>query len=410
MEISQVTKDIYQLSATIRDILFEGIWEIPNGVTINSFIVKGEKTALIDGVCGWDGVPEHFMVLMEEMNIHVRDIDYVVINHMEPDHSGWIEQLRDVHPEFTIVCTKASEQLLEAFYGYTENIKVVKDGDTIDLGNGKELTFVTTPNVHWPDSMVTYEKESATLFSCDVFGAFGAIDGKAYDDQLTEEEVIFLEKEGQRYYSNVVGTYTSFAKKGIAKLDGMDIQIVAPGHGIVWRENPYKIIKDYLNYIRWQVEPREDEVTIIYGSMYGMTEKAVQYIVEKLEAYPVSVNVCKVPEDNWGKILGAIWSSANVIVAMPTYENKMFPPMLAALQEIGKKKVLNRRVFRLGSYGWAGGAQREFDHIMKEMKLGWTFIEGLDFKGVPREATFKSIDEALEQMFESNQLSQIIES
>lgn len=399
MRISEVTKDIYELSVTIKDMLFEGIWETPKGVTLNSFIVKGEKTALIDGVCGWDGVPETFFGLMAQMKIKVRDIDYLIINHMEPDHSGWLEQLRAIKPDFTIVCTKASKDLLEAFYGYIDNIMVVKDGDSIDLGGGKELTFVTTPNVHWPDSMVTFEKESKTLFSCDIFGGFGAIEEKVYDDQLSKEEFIWLEAEAQRYYSNIVGTFTSFAKKGIAKLDGMDIRIVAPGHGIVWRAHPEKIINAYKNYITWQTEPRKDEVTVLFGSMYGMTEKAVDYILKKLENSALTVKVCRVPEDSWGTVLGTIWSSANVILAMPTYEYKMFPPMAAILEELGKKKVMNRHVFRLGSYGWSGGAQKELDKIMEEMKLGWTFIEPVEFKGMPKEEDFKRIDSALDELF-----------
>lgn len=398
LETSQVTKNIYQLSVTIRDMLFEGMWEIPQGVTLNSYIVKGEKTALIDGVCGWDGVPEHFFALMEQMEIHSQDVDYLVINHMEPDHSGWIEQLKAVRPDFTIVCNRASQQLLEAFYGYTENIMVVKDGDVLDLGQGKELTFVTMPNVHWPDSMLTLEKTSGTLFSCDVFGAFGAIDGKRYDDQLSEADIAMFEHEGQRYYSNIVGAYTSFAKKGVKKLENLTINVVAPGHGIVWRQQPYKIIDDYLNYINWQTEPKKDEVTIIFGSMYGMTEKAVTHIINRLNNYPVKVNVCRVPEDSWGTVLGRIWSSANVILAMPTYEYKMFPPMAAVLEEIGKKKVLNRRVFRLGSYGWSGGAQKELDQMMGEMNLGWSFIDPVEFKGQPVLEDFEKIDQSLQAL------------
>ncbi len=398
MEISHVTKDIHQLSVTVRDMLFEGIWEIPKGVTLNSYIVKGEKTALIDGVCGWDGVPESFFGLMEQLNIHVRDVDYLIINHMEPDHSGWIEQLSNIRPDFKIVCTKASEQLLSAFYGRSENIIVVKDGDTLDLGGGKVLRFITMPNVHWPDTMMTLEEETGTLFSCDIFGTFGAIDNVRYDEQLSAEDIAMFEEEGLRYYSNIVGAFTSFARKGFAKMDNIEVKVIAPGHGIVWRENPQKIIDDYADFIRWQEEPRTDRVTVIYGSMYGMTEKAVAYVLEKLEDYPVTVNVHKVPETSWGTILGDVWSAGKVILAMPTYEMKMFPPMAAVLEEIGKKKVLNRKVFRMGSYGWSGGAQKELDHMMEELKVNWTFVEPVEFKGKATEDDFRAIDASIEAL------------
>lgn len=398
LEISQVTKDIHQLSITVEDMLFEGIWEIPNGVTLNSYVVKGDKTALIDGVCGWDGVPESFFGLMEQLGTHVRDVDYLVINHMEPDHSGWIDQLREIKPDFEIICTKASQLLLESFYGYTENIRVVKDGDTIDLGGGKELTFITVPNVHWPDSMMTLEKESGTLLSCDVFGSFGVLEGKKYDDQLSEKDVLMIEEETVRYYANIIGTYTKFAIKGAAKLDQVEINIVAPGHGIVWRENPLKIIKDYKKLMSWQEGPKVDEVTVLYGSMYGMTEKAVQYIIEKLKTYKVNVNICRVPEDSWGTVLAKVWPASNLILAMPTYEHKMFPPMAAALEEVAKKKVLNRKVFRLGSYGWSGGAQKELDKIMEASNLNWDFVEPVEFKGAPRPEDLKRIDEGIAKL------------
>ena len=398
MEISEVTKDIHQLSIELEDMLFEGIWETPEGVTLNSYIVKGEKTALVDGVCGWDGVPESFFGLMEQLKIHVRDIDYLVINHMEPDHSGWIEQLREIRPDFKIVCTKASQLLLEAFYGYTENIMVVKDGDEVDLGNGKVLSFITMPNVHWPDTMVTYEKSTHTLFSCDVFGAFGAIENKRYDDQLTEDELMMLEEQGQRYYSNIIGPFTPFAIKGAKKLEDIELKYIAPGHGIVWRKNPQKIIDDYKRYMTYFESPNEDEVTIIFGSMYGMTEKAVTHIIKELEKYPVKVKVHRVPEDSWGTLLAAVWSSKNLIIAMPTYELKMFPPMAAAIEELAKKKVLNRRVFRLGSYGWSGGAQKEFDQIMEDNQLNWSMLEPLEFKGMASEEDYEVINQRIEAL------------
>ncbi len=398
MQISEVSKHIHQLSVDVKDMLFEGIWDIPEGVTLNSYVVKGEKTALIDGVCGWDGVPESFFGLMEQLNIHVRDVDYLVINHMEPDHSGWIEQLRDLRPDFKIICTRASQILLEAFYGYTENIMVVKDGDEVDLGNGKVLRFITMANVHWPDTMLTYEIASGTLFSCDVFGSFGAIEGKRYDDQLNEDDYKMIDEQSVRYYSNIVAAFTAYAKKGLKKLDNIAINVVAPGHGIVYRQSPERIIDAYRNFIHWQEHPKKDEVTVIYGSMYGMTEKAVDYLVEKLQEYPVKVKVLRVPESSWGAVLGAIWASAYVVLAMPTYELKMFPPMASVLEEIGKKRVLNRKVFRLGSYGWSGGAQKELDQLMASMDLNWQFVTPVEFKGLPREGDFIDIEAGIKDL------------
>lgn len=392
MNVSQVTNGIHQLSVDVHDILFEGLWEIPRGVTVNSYIVQGEKTALIDGVCGWDGVPESFFEMIDNLNIQIEDIDYLVINHMEPDHSGWMEQLRDINPNFTIMCTRAGQQLLEAFFGTEQEVLVVKDGDTLDLGNGRILDFITTPNVHWPDAMMTYDRETKTLLSCDVFGAYGALEGKRYDDELTEEEIEILEEEGVRYYANIVSAFSDFTRRAAKKLTDVEIDIVAPGHGIVWRQDPNKIINDYLRYMNYDKEVDRDEVTVIYGSMYGMTEKATDYVIDKLKEYPVKVHVHRVPETSWGQVLASAWTSKAIVLAMPTYEFKMFPPMAAVLDELGKKKVQNRQAFRLGSYGWSGGAQKHLDAIMEESKMAWHFVEPVEFKGSAKEDDYASID------------------
>lgn len=392
MNVSQVTNGIHQLAVDVYDILFEGLWEVPKGVTVNSYIVKGEKTALIDGVCGWDGVPETFFEMIDSLKIDIEDIDYLIINHMEPDHSGWMEALTEIKPNFKIVCTRAGQQLLDAFYGTEQEVIVVKDGDSIDLGGGRILDFITTPNVHWPDAMMTYDRVSKTLLSCDVFGAYGALEGKRYDDQLKDEEVEILEEEAVRYYANIVSAFSDFTRRAAAKLNGLEIDVVAPGHGIVWRQNPYKIINDYLRYMNYDKEVDRDEVTVIYGSMYGMTEKAATYVIEKLKEFPVKIHAHKVPETSWGQILASAWTSKAIVLAMPTYEYKMFPPMAAVLDELGKKKVQNRQAFRLGSYGWSGGAQKHLDAIMEEQKMAWHFVEPVEFKGSAKEEDYARID------------------
>ena len=398
MHLTQVTKDIYQLSVNIENMLFEGLWEIPNGVTVNSYIVKGEKTALIDGVCGWDGVPEKFFDLLDQLNVRLEDVDYLVINHMEPDHSGWMEQLKAIKPDFKIVCTRAAQNLLEAFYGHTESIIIVKDNDTLDLGDGKELIFKTMPNVHWPDTMVTYEKQSKTLLSCDIFGSFGTYGGRLYDDELTEADMPLVVEETTRYYANIIGAFTKFAEKNMTKLDDLDVHIVAPGHGIVWRNAPDKIIKLYMDLVGHQNSGDPKQITLIYGSMYGMTERAVHMVQDYLSEYDINLHVHRVPETSWGTLLMSAWSSAGIILAMPTYENKMFPPMAAALEEFANKKVLNKHLFRFGSYGWSGGAQKQLDAILEEGQLEWMKVPSVEFKGAPTKDDLEAIKNGLDQL------------
>jgi flavorubredoxin len=186
MQATQVTENTWRLSANVHDILFEGMWPIPHGFSMNSYIVKGEKTAIIDGVCDWDGTPEVLFEQFAQMGVQAEDIDYVIINHMEPDHSGWIKAFQEIRKEFKIVTTAKAKVLLEAFYDNTNEVMVVKSGDTLDLGNGHVLAFAEIPNVHWPETMATFDTKTGTLFPCDAFGSFGAITDSPYDDQLTQ--------------------------------------------------------------------------------------------------------------------------------------------------------------------------------------------------------------------------------
>lgn len=396
MLAQEVTPGIHLLTSSIRDILFEGIWPIPQGVTLNSYIVKGDKVAIIDGFCGWDGVPETLLAQLSELNIRVEDIDYVVINHMEPDHSGWLEAFRAVRPEFTIVTSAKAVPLLEAFFRLgNQKIQVVGDGDTLDLGQGRVLAFAEIPNVHWPETMATFETFSGTLLPCDAFGSFGAIEGIHFDDQLSPSQVKWFEREAVRYYANIVAAFSQPTGKAIEKVQkllGDKVKIVAPAHGIIWRQNPGKIISDYQRYVAYQKGPARAEVTIIWGSMYGNTASAIPTVVQALKDSGLRWREFHIPQDDIGEILAACWTSTGIILAMPTYEYKMFPPMAAILDELGKKKVQNRHVFRLGSFGWSGGAQGELDEIMKRHKTGWHFVAPVEFKGKPTDADLALID------------------
>jgi len=398
MNVTKVTDNIFQLSVNIENILFEGVWDIPNGVSLNSYIVKGEKTAIIDGVCGWDGVPESLFELFDELEIDPKSIEYVVVNHMEPDHSGWIEDLKKIHSDFKIVCSSKAKDLLESFFNHTENVICIKDNDTLDLGNGHVLKFLEIPNVHWPDTIVTFDTLTGTLFSCDAFGSFGSVTDSNYDDQLSEEKIAFYEKEAERYYANIVGYFSMQVTKAIEKCSSLPIKIIAPGHGIVWRKNPNRIIENYANYANYQKGKARKEITLIWGSMYGMTEKAVKHAIKVLEEEDIKVNVHQVPEDSWGTVLASAWVSTGIILAMPTYEYKMFPPMAAMLEELGKKKVFGRKAFRFGSYGWSGGAQRELDEIIAKYRMNWEFIEPVEFKGAVREEDIKLIEERIREL------------
>ncbi len=394
MRTTEVSEGIFRLSANVKDILFEGIWPIPNGVAMNSYIVKGKKCAIIDGVCDWDGVPETLFAQLDEMNVKLTDIDYVIVNHMEPDHSGWLRAFKEVRGKFTIYCSEKAKPLLEAFYGIHDDVHVVKSGDTLDLGAGRVLVFQDIPNVHWPETMATYDTLSKTLFPCDAFGSFGSVsDDAPYDDTLTEEQIQFFEREMERYYANIVAAFSHPTKQAIAKLGGIEIKTIAPGHGIVWRKEPGRVIRDYVRLAEYGNGPAKPEVAVIWASMYGMTELGIAPVVEAIEAEGVPTHVYRVPETEMSFVLDAVWKSSGVVLAMPTYEYKIFPPMFAVIDEMFKKRIVRRKAFRFGSYGWSGGAQKELDETMARLRGKWDFIEPVEFKGRPTDADLDLIRE-----------------
>lgn len=392
MKKIEIADGVYVLSMNVEDILFEGIWEIANGVTLNSYIVKGDKTAIIDGVIGWDGVPETLYKNLEEININPKDIDYVIVNHMEPDHSGWIENFEKINDDFKIFCTDKAAKLVASFYGDGDRIRIVKEGDVLDLGQGKKLSFHPTPNVHWPDTMLTYESQTKTLFSCDMYGAFGRMEKHHFDDELTQEEVEFFEMEAIRYYSNVMTTFTQSIIKAIQKTKEFDINIIAPGHGPIYRKNPQKIIDNYIRYSKYAQGAGKREVTILWGSMYGMTKKAVDFAEKILAREGIKLNSLEMPLESVSEMIATVFKSAAVIIAAPTYEYNLFPPVATAIDELGRKKVTGKTAFRFGSYGWSGGAEKELKEIIERNKMKWDFIEPVEFEGSPRPEDLEKIE------------------
>jgi flavorubredoxin len=382
MKTSIIADGIHRLFADIPEsILFEGIWPIPGGMTMNSYLVRGERAVLVDGVCGWDGVPETLHRQLGELGIGVDDIAFAVLNHLEPDHTGWLAPLRKLNRSFEIVTTAKGAELLEAFYGMEERVRVVKSGDRLPLGGGRELVFEEIPNVHWPETMASYEPATGTLFSGDAFGSFGRVGDSPFDDGLTREELAAYEEEALRYFANVIGYFSVFVQKAIAKLDRLDIRIVAPAHGVVWRREPARVIELYRRFAEYGKGPAEPEITLLWGSMYGNTERAVERALEGARAEGVPVHVHRVPQEHVSFILASAWRSSGLILGMPTYEFKMFPPMAHALDELARKRVFGKKVFRFGSFGWSGGAQKELDGLVSELK--WEPLEPVEFKGLP---------------------------
>jgi anaerobic nitric oxide reductase flavorubredoxin len=379
----EIKPNIYWIGVNDRTTdLFEGLWPITQeGVSYNAYLIDDEKKAIIDLAKALK--TDEFFGQIDQI-IDISDLDYVIVNHMEPDHSGVLTTLRRIAPQVTILGTEKTRAMLESFYGITEGVQVVQDGETLSLGQ-HTLQFVYTPFVHWPETMVTYETSEQILFSCDAFGSYGAFRGAIFDDECIDPD--FYEREALRYYVNIVAVFSRPVLKAIEKLADVPVSVIAPSHGLVWRKNPGRIVALYKKWAEYATGPTEAGVTLVYGSMYGNTEKMMNAVAQGISEEDVPVSIFDVTHTHVSYILPSLWTQRGVIVGAPTYEGSLFPPMVQVLEMAAVKKIQNKQVARFGSYGWSGGAQRRFEQLIEPLK--WELTGSFEFVGSPSEEDLK---------------------
>jgi anaerobic nitric oxide reductase flavorubredoxin len=379
----EIKPNIYWIGVNDRTTdLFEGLWPITQeGVSYNAYLIDDEKKAIIDLAKALK--TDEFFGQIDQI-IDVSNLDYVVVNHMEPDHSGVLTTLRRIAPQVTILGTEKTRAMLESFYGITEGVQVVQDDEALSLGQ-HTLKFVYTPFVHWPETMMTYETDEQILFSCDAFGSYGALRGAIFDDECTDPA--FYEREALRYYVNIVAVFSRPVLKAIDKLADVPVSVVAPSHGLIWRKNPGHIVALYKKWAEYATGPTEVGVTLVYGSMYGNTEKMMNAVAQGISEEGVPVSIFDVTHTHVSYILPSLWTQRGVIVGAPTYEGSLFPPMVQVLEMAAVKKIQNKQVTRFGSYGWSGGAQRRFEQLIEPLK--WELTDSFEFVGSPTEEDLK---------------------
>jgi flavorubredoxin len=284
----------------------------------------------------------------------------------------------------TILGSPKTKEMLESFYGITENVRAVQDGETLSLGKS-ELKFFHTPFVHWPETMMTYDVTRRVLFSCDGFGGYGALSGSIFDDQC--QDIAFYETEALRYYTNVVAKFSKMVLRAIDKLAPLPVDIVAPSHGLIWRKNPSRIVELYKRWAEYAESGAEPGVTLIYGSMYGYTEMMMNAVASGIARAGVPLEIFDAGRTHASYILSSLWTRKGVVIGAPTYEGRLFPPVMQVLEMAALKGAKNKKYARFGSYGWAGGAQRDSEQMLAP--LHWELVEALEFCGRPGEEELK---------------------
>ena len=392
MKDQKIAENIHCIHLDIKSAeLFEGIWPIPHGVSLNSYMVKGQKIAYIDLFKDWGTSVEAANAALASLGMDFSAIDYLVLNHLEPDHTGWLTEFRKINPNAEIIATAKGIDMVKSFYKIDSGLRAVKDGDKLDLGDGKILSFYEAPNVHWPDTMVSYEESSGTLFSCDAFGSYGALGDKVFDDEFDETEHAFFEGECLRYYANIISSFSTFVERAIKKLAALEIKCIAPSHGMVWRKNPQTIIGRYVKLASWAAGPAEKEIAIIWASMYGNTKAGLDAVIRGIEQEGVRYTMHRIPNEDVSYVLSTAYRCSGLVIAMPTYEYACFPPMSYVLDIFRRKHIFGKKALRIGSWGWVGGAKKEYDALLANLK--WDSLESVEWAGFPSEADLTLLQE-----------------
>lgn len=362
--VQAITPQIFWVGGNDRRLeRFENMFPLPNGVAYNSYVILDEKTALMDTVDS--AISALFLENITEV-LQGRTLDYLIVNHMEPDHCANIEELLRRYPQLKIVGNKKTFQFIEQFYTFTkpENYYEVQEGDELSLGT-HTLQFIFAPMVHWPEVMFTYERKEKILFSADAFGSFGAISGNLFSDQ-TDFESVYLE-EARRYYTNIVGKFGDQVQSVLKKAAGLDIQMICPLHGPVWRQSlPYILEK----YDRWsKYEPEKKGVVLIYASMYGNTENVMNRIAVKLANRGVDdMRMYDVSKTHPSYIIADAWKFSHLVVGAPTYNMGLYYAMEALLHEMSRLQLRNRKVSLVGNHTWANMSVKVMHSIFAGMK------------------------------------------
>ena len=393
----KVSENIHWVGGSDRRLaLFENIFPISRGVSYNSYVITDEKTAVIDTADS--SISEQFI----ENVMHVlngRELDYIVINHMDPDHCANIMNLVLRFPNAKLVGNAKTFVFLNQFYCCELEGKTitVKEGDALELGE-HTLRFYMTPMVHWPEVMVAYEEKENILFSADAFGSFGALNGNIFNDEIDFDRD-WLD-DARRYYCNIVGKYGVQVKAAIAKLATLDIKMICPLHGPIWRNNIEYLLDKYQHWSEYR--PEDKSVVIIYASMYGNTENAANVLAAKLADEGVkNISVYDISNTHVSTLIAEIFRSSHIVLAAPTYNGGIYPIMHNLLHDMQQLNVQNRTIGIIDNGTWAITAGKQMRDMLAQMKNMTILEPTVSVKSSLKEETMLKLEELKQAIINS---------
>lgn len=390
--VKKITEDMYWIGASDRRLeLFENVYPIPKGVSYNSYVILDEKTVLLDTVD--HSVCSQFLENLEHV-LDGRTLDYIIVNHMEPDHCASLAEVVIRYPEVKFVGNAKTFTMMKQFFDFDVDNRavVIKEGDTISTGK-HTLAFAMIPMVHWPEAMVTYDAYDKVLYSADAFGTFGALNGNIFADELNFEAE-WLE-EARRYLTNIVGKYGAQVQSALKKAAALDIEMICPLHGPVWRENLGWFIDKYQKWSTYT--PEDHAVLIVYASIYGNTESAVNVLAGKIsDAGEKNIAMYDVSKTDPSYILAEAFRCDRIVFACPTYNAGLFPKMETLLSELKAHNFQNRKVAVIENGTWAISAGKQMKEILSSMKSMEIYDNTLTVKSSLKRDQMEELDGIVE--------------
>lgn len=394
--VRKIVDDIFWIGGSDRKLAkFENIFPIPRGVSYNSYIIMDEKTVLMDTVD--HAISREFIENLTYV-LNGRPLDYVVVNHMEPDHCAVIGDLLLRYPNTKVIGNAKTFQMINQFFeGLNYESIVVKEGDTFDTGH-HTLTFVMAPMVHWPEAMVTFDQTTGVLFSADAFGTFGALDGTIFADEVNFDRD-WLD-DARRYYTNIVGKYGVQVQAVLKKAATIDIKVICPLHGPIWREDLGYILDKYNKWSKY--EPEEKGVMIAYASMYGNTENMANVLANTLAEKGVkNIRVYDVSHTDVSQLISESFKYSNIVLASPTYNGEMYPVMKSFITDMKDLNLQNRTVALMDNGTWGAIAGKKMAAILSEMKNITVIEKVFSIKSALKESQEEEFNEFADSIIKS---------